>query len=639
MTLKLSQAQRVLYKDRIKAHAELFAGYRHQDETPECHTEIISEFHSFDVRLAKLLDVMFRGGGKTTIAEEGVAIEACFEEFMLCLYVCSTLDHGLMRLHFIRRQFETNTQILDHFGDLKGKPWTDEMIELKNGPVIKAMGRGQAIRGIKAGDTRPDLVIFDDIEDKSSVRTEEGRRKTREWIDGELLPTGAPNLRVRGLCNDHHPEGLANSLDKPGSGWVVRRYPIITKDEKGHERSIWPARYPLDWCYKTREEMRSRGSIAEWNSNYMCSSENVETRVFQVQNVKVEPRARLWEPVYAMMYTRRKAGQDAIPTGFAAWSWKPSQLIVWEFWHRLMLPSEIVAELASFSDEYNPMKIGWDDQALWIAGASDEARIALVREPRDIMGSVRGLEVFFGSATGVIFTQEFPEASAQLGSFPHGSIEAPAALSYALHPAFQVGRPVYEDLGVGHIAPDLMIEQRGTCTLALNAGPGFVVGVLIQASDGKMRVLADWVRRGDPGQAAMSLIQDANMEAERHCKVLCPQARFDLKDVTGLIRTTRGMARAGGDLAKGREHIRGLMRQQPRGLPAFLVNPNAEWSLNALQGGDLPAHGLILESIEAFAGLLAMGDDESDESRYNAQRSDGTPFISLRPQHGKARAR
>ena len=64
-----------------------------------------------------------------------------------------------------------NETILEIFGSMVGPVWHETKVELSNGAVIQAFGRGQSLRGVKHNDTRPDFCLIDDIEDEDSVKT------------------------------------------------------------------------------------------------------------------------------------------------------------------------------------------------------------------------------------------------------------------------------------------------------------------------------------------------------------------------------------------------------------------------------------------------------------------------------------
>jgi len=50
-----------------------------------------------------------------------------------------------------------------------------------NDVMVMPRGAGQQVRGILFGDSRPDLIIADDLEDPESVRSDEQRQKLKDW--------------------------------------------------------------------------------------------------------------------------------------------------------------------------------------------------------------------------------------------------------------------------------------------------------------------------------------------------------------------------------------------------------------------------------------------------------------------------
>jgi len=53
-----------ILRDPVAAHQYFFA-HRHSDLSPECHEEVILDIYDFDK--PKVLEMMFRGSGKSTI--------------------------------------------------------------------------------------------------------------------------------------------------------------------------------------------------------------------------------------------------------------------------------------------------------------------------------------------------------------------------------------------------------------------------------------------------------------------------------------------------------------------------------------------------------------------------------------------
>lgn len=634
LRVALDETQLLLYRDRRRAHATLFSSdARHSESTPEFHGEIIDDFHS---PTRNICWIAFRGAAKTTIAEEGTVVRACFREFRNCLIVSSTSDIAEMRLHAIRKQFEMNEAILEIFGNLRSKPWEDNHIELSSGVVIRAVGRGQAIRGTKDEDVRPDFILADDIEDLKSVANATQLQKTRSWFDTELIASGdAPTLIVRMLANDMGPDCLANKLKLPNSGFVVKVYPWIVKDKQGNEKAIWESRYPLSMCRAKRAEMYERGSGDDYEREYMCSSERPEAKIFRDDMLKIDARVRVYEPVYASVIPEpMKAGTQPVSTSAAVWSWVDDKIVVWELWARNLSSAEIVSEINRIENEYTPVKIIVPQKSFedWLHGLVSFPNIVAAKMPSAELDFIRAMQPFFVNKQ-IVFSKEPKDAWPQFLSFPNGPTLAPLALAFSLHPQMRPANPAFEDFSIANIMPDLPREE-GPMMLALNGDTQCAVGALVQASGRGIKIFSDWIKNGDPINAARTICQQANFTAQRRCSVVAPNTQFVRGTLAPAMRKIGIQVSIGESSDNGRAELRRMLKQKTRGLPELLVDQSATMTRNGfLQGYSLDTtdgpYKLLFESIEALCGLASF--DGSDEfPRTNAVTKDGREFFSAR---------
>jgi|SRR5579864_483861 len=644
------------YADRRLAHRELF-GHRHKNETPEFHARIIDGFHSHDPMRCT---IAFRGSAKSTIAEEGMLLMVGFREFHTGLILGASLPLAIQRLHAIRREIEKNTKLKALFGDLRGQPWTDDKLEFSNGVSIIAMGKGQALRGSKDEIFRPDFVLADDIEDRESVRTPEGREKIQTWFLGEVLPAMDPEGRCRVLANILDPECLAEKLKNPDSGFIVETYPWEYKDpETGGRRATWPNRFPLDAIDAKQKSLFALGRAREYMMEYMCVAVSEREKPFRNDMRRVEPRVKLWEATYVMYDPARTVGSQSATTGRAVWSWIGPRLIVWDLWAKKLLPNEIIEDMLRVNDQYNPVKLGFEADGLneW---ALQPIRVEQVRRgillplvpvkaPAGKIDFIKALQIYF-TAREVWFCQDFNEAWAQFLSFPAGNIDAPNALAYALHPKMKPGIPIYEDWNVVNVAEMVEVNHSRPAWLAVNATGTLTTGVLAQTYEGNFRVIADWVREGDPGAVLADIVREADAEAGRVVRVVAGPLHFDRYNNVGLAAAARRVpvdVRRGSAEDQGRAEIRQMLRRQVRGVPALLVSSEARWTLNSFSGGYCRAvaksgqlsdfaeegnHRVLMEGLESFAGLLRTGaTDDDDDARLNAETASGVRYHSARP--------
>lgn len=92
------------------------------------------------------------------------------------------------------RQFKFNQKLIDDFGVLLHERASLNELDNKeeyvtqNGVKVMARGAGGQMRGMRFGSTRPQLMIFDDLEGEEDVNTKEQRAKMRNWFNEEALP-------------------------------------------------------------------------------------------------------------------------------------------------------------------------------------------------------------------------------------------------------------------------------------------------------------------------------------------------------------------------------------------------------------------------------------------------------------------
>lgn len=644
-----------LYRDRPLAHAVLFA-HRHTNKTPPFHATIINDFHGPE---PSVCEILFRGAAKSTLAEEGIVIKACFREFLHPIIIGATLDKAQERLHSIRRQFEKNERLLEIFGDLKGHPWGDDKIELSTGITIQAIGRGQAIRGTKAEDFRPDFILADDIEDAESLRTPEGREKIRAWFFSELLPAGDIDLKVRLLANDMGVDCIANLLDKPGSGFLVRRFPWLYLDEQNRECATWEDRFPLPVIYAKRDQMGKLGRMEDYNKEYMCQSESPSEKPFKEAMFRVEPIVKTWQAVYGMFDPARTVNQNSCQTGFACWSWVNNRLIVWDAWGKGLMPDQLISEIFKFDAEFQPTEIGVEEDGLneWILQPIRQEQLKRrvtiplkpVKAPKGKMSFIRSLQPF-ANAHEIVFAKPLPDLMRQLLSL-RGEIDIANALAYATK--MRPGQPLYEDFTNQHIMEGLEPSASLPAYLLFNAKAAITTAALAQIIDGGLRIYADWVREGEPSDVVRDIIMEADIEANRKVRIAAGPIHFDQYNNVGLVQAAKKVhadidIRNGVAPAIGRPELRALMRRQTKGLPCFIVSSSAKWTLNGLAGGycrevlktgalaDYAEDGIykiLIEGIESFAGLFRSGLADEDDSGINWRYTgDGRRVISARRQ-------
>lgn len=139
------------------------------------------------------------------------------------------------------------------------------MLHTRSGFVFAARGVDSATLGLKVGEQRPDLLVFDDIEPHEAQYSVELARKRLTTITDALFPL---NIRARvimvgtvtmpGSIMHQLVRSAAGTLDPGEAKWIAdekvtphHHVPIVTDDD-GTERSMWPQKWPLAWLQSIR---------------------------------------------------------------------------------------------------------------------------------------------------------------------------------------------------------------------------------------------------------------------------------------------------------------------------------------------------------------------------------------------------
>lgn len=653
MTPELQDTFLKLGRDRRLAHQTLFK-HRHPDETPAFHDEIIKIWHS---RVPTALVMVFREGGKSTIAEEAFVIGAGYQLFHNALIIGSTEKRACERLRAIKHEIETNELVQLLFGNLVGHVWNEAEVILANGVRIIAVGRGQSLRGTKHLHYRPDFCFCDDIEETENVNTPEARAETLSWFMSTVIPALDVGARIRVNATPLDKEALPFKLQNELK-WPTKVYPIEYVDEHGERRSTWPARYPLPWIDKRKAEYEAIGGIQDYMREYMCVAEDPARKIFTADMFKVKPTVRTWQPTWAFFDPARTTKATSATTGWAVWSWISNRLIVWDGGGDLWKPDEIVGKVFDLDNEFRPIAIGVEEDGLneflmqplrhEMTRRGYLVPVVPMKAPKGKLGFIESLQPYF-RAGEITFAKDLPELQAQFLNFPSGRIDGPNALAYAL--LMKPGQVVYDDFGGDNVVDRVVVNSRRPCFLCLHSRDGICTGSLVQFHAGILSVIADWVVEGDPGAAVAQIVKEASLEADA-LKLVAPPEHFGSYNHLGLrgaVAKIPATLHVGRPYEVGRDEIRALLQRRIKDRPALTVAMTARWTLNAFAAGyayevgkdgrlsSEPRRGVyrcLLEGIESFTGMISAGIME-DHGKPNVQRTaSGQVFISALP--GKA---
>jgi hypothetical protein len=159
-----------------------------------------------------------RGGGKSTTAEMIVADLGCRGMRRYCLYVRGIQKKadesvaniaGILESPEIERHYPLHAdRRVGKYGSSKG--WNRERLSTRGGFTVDALGLDTASRGSKVDADRPDIIVFDDIDELHD--TPATTQKKIEIITKSILPTGTKKTAILFIQNVILKDGVCAQL-------------------------------------------------------------------------------------------------------------------------------------------------------------------------------------------------------------------------------------------------------------------------------------------------------------------------------------------------------------------------------------------------------------------------------------------
>lgn len=170
-----------------------------------------------------------RGFAKSSYVSYAFPLWAACERLEPYVLIISESDPlATKMLRNIRRQLERNRPLLERYPDAgKGALWQYNILELLNGCVIQCAGTGAAIRGVREGETRPTVIIADDLQKKEHVYSELQRERDWDWWQSDIMPLGSPRTNMFVVGTALHRDCIACKL-QGATGWNSKTFKSIT---------------------------------------------------------------------------------------------------------------------------------------------------------------------------------------------------------------------------------------------------------------------------------------------------------------------------------------------------------------------------------------------------------------------------
>lgn len=432
---KLRRYLRAIFAKRENIHLfGWFINRRYIElETPQFHKEMLAI--AADKSISRAAFVAPRGHAKSTTINFTFALwSACYKQHRFCVIISDTYTQAEEFVNALKDEFETNIRLRWLYGDLVGDDWRDGEFVLTTGIKFIAKGSGQKIRGIRHRDTRPDLMLFDDIENDENVQSAEQRAKLYKWFTKAALPALSRDGRAILVGTILHFDSLVNKVAQKKDvfiSWITRVYYAITKDSHGRPRALWPEHMSLERLISIRDNPRDPKYIGS-----ITFSQEYQHKPFDEEDAIVQPAWVLWTPTRPAANTVVARAQAVDPAASEKQRSDPTGMVVGELDNdgnvyifyasdKRLTPKRNAADIKRIYELYEPNAVGVEAGALEIVFRDLLDGVATIpqKPDKDKVRRLLAVSKFFEGGR-VYFVQKGKGVQAlydQLMEFPAGT--------------------------------------------------------------------------------------------------------------------------------------------------------------------------------------------------------------------------
>lgn len=271
---------RMLSSKDIEVFGTTFFPHHLKNKTPQFHKEIYQIFQGNEKRIAIGAP---RGHSKTTITDlvylSWVIVN---KKSKFILLVSDTYSQSVLFLEALKAEFEANEKLKGSYGDMASKNWSEGEIVV-NGIMIKALGAGMKVRGLKFRESRPDLIIVDDLENDELVENKERREKLERWFNGALVPSMDKDGRIIIIGTIlHYDSLLCKMLDKDKyTEYFKKTYKALTDG-----KALWEEHLNIEELGKIKQDYIAKGQGYLFYQEYQNDPVSDENRKFKIEKFK-----------------------------------------------------------------------------------------------------------------------------------------------------------------------------------------------------------------------------------------------------------------------------------------------------------------------------------------------------------------
>tara|TARA_Y100001970_G_scaffold293338_1_gene439511 strand:- start:4 stop:1557 length:1554 start_codon:yes stop_codon:yes gene_type:complete len=293
-----------------------------RSETPFFHYEVadalINKVHR------QLAVILPRGHGKTVLTKCNILHDFLFSKDPLFYgWVAASSKISVPNLDYIKYHLEYNEKVLYYFGNLKGRKWTEDDIELSNGCKLISKSNLSGIRGGAKLHKRYDLIVLDDFEDENNTITPESRAKISNLVTAVVFPALEPldgRLRINGTPV-HFDAFITNILDgyekakhdEKDYSWKVITYKALQADGT----PLWPSWFGHKEMERKKKFYADSGQPQKFYQEYMMEVQNEADSIFNRNHIQYWDGKFLKDEESGVCYIIDEEGNEKAVSVFA----------------------------------------------------------------------------------------------------------------------------------------------------------------------------------------------------------------------------------------------------------------------------------------------------------------------------------
>jgi len=259
---------------------------------PDLHPELFNLMTEDSIK--QLILAVPRGHAKTTIAKLTAVYYFLFTDYKYILYMSNTSSVSVPCVNDVVG-FLTCDNFVNVFGEVKFSTQQEGKgkykFTLPNGKkcTLLAFSAGQQVRGTNIDNTRPQLIIVDDLEDNDNIATKELADKLKRWFYGPFKKCTDPLKNKWIWIGNLISENSMLYSNIKSDFWHSRLYGCIKEDGQ----PLWEGLWPMDALKQDYAEYEEIGMADVWFAEMMNMPMAGIDGIIQAEEITYAPRMEM----------------------------------------------------------------------------------------------------------------------------------------------------------------------------------------------------------------------------------------------------------------------------------------------------------------------------------------------------------